>query len=64
MTAATVGWQKSGRTRRPRQTSDARLAKDIVASIRAHEEVGVTRSVMDYTGRVELIEMVEELLSK
>lgn len=63
MTTAAAGWMKSGRTRRPRKTSDAALAKDIAASIRAHAEAGVIKSATDYTSRVEVIERVESLLS-
>jgi hypothetical protein len=64
MVAVAAGWQKSGKTRRPRQTSDARLAKDIVSSIKAHQEVGVSRSAQDYSSRIEIIEAVEELLGR
>jgi hypothetical protein len=54
---ARQGWK-------PRKTSDARLVKNIVASIRAHAEAGVNRTAADYSSRVEIIEAVEELLSR
>ena len=64
MVAATAGWQKASKRTGSRKVSDSKLAKDIVASIRGHAEVGVMRTAMDYTSRIELIAMVEELLGK
>jgi hypothetical protein len=52
----------AGPKHRTRKTSDARLAQDIAASILAHQEMGVLRSVEDYTARAELIGMVEAIL--
>jgi hypothetical protein len=54
---ARQGWK-------PRKTSDTRLVKDIVASIKAHAETGIVRTAADYSSRVEIIEAVEELLSR
>jgi hypothetical protein len=51
------GWQ-------PKRTSDARLAADIAESIKAHAEAGVVRTAADYSSRVEIIEAVEDLLSR
>jgi hypothetical protein len=48
----------------PRKTSDARLAKDIVASILAHAEAGVIRTAEDYSSRLEIIEAVEAILGR
>ena len=62
--AARTSFQTSRRGWRPRQTSDARLATDIAASIRAHAEAGVVRTALDYTSRVEIIERVEALLGR
>jgi hypothetical protein len=63
MVAVTAGWKKAKRTG-SRKVSDAKLARDIAASIRAHAEAGVSRSAADYTSRIELIGMVEALLSR
>jgi hypothetical protein len=49
---------------RPSQSSDARLASDIVASIRAHAEFGMVRSAWDYCDRLEIMERVETLLGR
>jgi hypothetical protein len=54
----------AGPKHRARKTSDARLAADIAASILAHQEAGVSRSVTDYTSRIELIGMVEAILGR
>jgi hypothetical protein len=61
MTAATTGWKKAKRTS-SRKPSDAKLAKDIVASIRAHADAGVIRTAADYSSRLEVIEAVEAIL--
>jgi hypothetical protein len=54
---ARKGWK-------PRKTSDARLAKDIAKSIKAHNDAGVIRSASDYTQRSEIIHMVESILTR
>ena len=64
MIAVSSGWQKSSRTWRPRQTSDARLAADIAASIRAHGANGVIKVPTDYSSRLEIVEAVERILSR
>jgi hypothetical protein len=53
-----------GPRHRTRKTSDARLAQDIAASIRAHAEAGTVKTAFDYTGRGEVIQLVEELLNR
>jgi hypothetical protein len=63
MTVATAGWKKAKRSG-SRKVSDAKLARDIVASIKAHAEAGTVKVAADYTSRVELIGMIEELLSR
>lgn len=54
---ARAGW-------RPRKTSDARLARDIAESIRAHAKAGVVRLAKEYTERIEIIHRVEALLGR
>ncbi len=52
---ARAGW-------RPEKTSDRKLAKDIVASIEAHAEVGTVKTAADYTNRSEVITLVESIM--
>lgn len=54
---ARVGWK-------PKRTSDAKLARDIAHSIMAHAEVGTIRTAIHYTGREEVIEMINMILAK
>lgn len=54
---ARKGWK-------PKQTSDKQLALDIVASIKAHAEVGATRTAADYTQRHGIVAMVAAMMGE
>jgi len=62
MVKSTVGFRKSGRTWKPKQTSAALLVADIAASIREHRSRGVERSASDYTSDGSIIAAVNAIL--